>query len=64
LPTTRTNKKRKPEGVRFTEGQLKALDELVATERYGTTRGDVIRFFVMQGLAEFDKRGRLTDEPG
>jgi Arc/MetJ-type ribon-helix-helix transcriptional regulator len=62
VPNTRAKIETKIEQVRFTKGQLRDLDALVKSERYGTSRGDVIRFFVMQGLAEFDKRGRLSDD--
>ena len=62
MPNTRAKIETKIEQVRFTKGQLRDLDALVKSERYGTSRGDVIRFFVMQGLAEFDKRGRLPDD--
>lgn len=60
LPITRTNKKKEVEQVRFTEAQFRAMDVLVDSGIYGTTRSDVIRFYVVQGLAEYDKQGRLS----
>ena len=65
MPTERPKKEPKPkaEQVRFTQGQLDAIDRLVANQRYGDNRTEVIRFFVMQGLAEFDKRGQFPEKP-
>jgi hypothetical protein len=63
MPIKRSHAKTKVEGVRFTEGQLAAIDRLVATEKYGSTRADVIRFFVMRAIADFDglaERSRRT----
>lgn len=66
MPQTRPGKKPKPkaEQIRFTQGQLDAIDRLVRDERYGDSRTEVIRFFVMQGIAEFDKRGRFEPTSG
>jgi hypothetical protein len=66
MPAKRSRAPTKVEGVRFTEGQLAAIDQLVAGQKYGSTRADVIRFFVMQGIAEFDKRVErpARNEPG
>jgi hypothetical protein len=62
VPAKREKIETSVEHVRFTTGQLRDMDVLVKSERYGTSRGDVIRFFVMQGLAEFDKRGHFSGD--
>lgn len=63
VPKTRAKSKKEVEGVRLTPGQKADLDYLVAGERYGTSRSEVIRYFVMRGLEEFDKRGQLPKRP-
>jgi hypothetical protein len=61
MPRTRHKIETVVEPVRFTAGQIADIDLLVAGQRYGTARGDVIKYFVMKGLEEFDKNGRLKD---
>jgi hypothetical protein len=60
MPIKRSKAKTRVEGIRFTQGQLDAIDRLVATERYGSTRADVVRFFVMRGIAELDELAKAA----
>lgn len=57
-------KKRNPsvtlvEAVRITQQQAAYLDALVEKGMFGSTRGDVIRYFLMNGLAQLDERKLL-----
>lgn len=62
MPKTRSKSPpKKQENVRLTQGQLDDLDRIVKSERYGTSRPEVIRYFLMKGLQEFDLGGKLDD---
>ena len=61
-------RKRKPsatvvEPVRITEQQAAYLDALVDKGMFGSTRGDVIRYFLMSALAQHLDERKLLEAP-